>query len=735
MENQANENLLSLITDIEKNKILLPDFQRKFVWKEVDQQKKIICSILAQMPIGCILLLDADPKEYSCKSIGRKTRIEDKNLEKLQKVSLLIDGQQRLTVLTNVFSNVIFHGLSSYKDIVSPSLKRRFFVKIPKWTINMSHNIWGLDNLNFKYFESQQCPDFLSGDVMDYIETRDFNSSASSKDKKLESYHPDAKLDRNLDNFCTSGDYYRIPLFIFKDSKDGAEGLRKDAIKKAIADAIKTDIMDSFNLLNNEADKTEFLNKFNAITPDVAEELIKDKTKIEEKIQEQSSLWSNRVFQYIDNCINNVLLRKITISADQRARAIDIYEKLNLGGVCLNTFDLLMAKVAKVDKEPFYDTLTRYIEKKRKYPTNVLQESLESLYNSFIKNHSNISSVSEVMKCIDKQGTISNKYLTIFQNVLGLYQCKLNGKEYSSKNISKDEILKLDAKFISNNAEKVCDAIDHALFFFQTRCGISSLSNFNYDHSVTVVAMIFLSNSKYFKDKKIYDILESWHWTGILSGSFNSDQSAVFIDKDLNNLSKCLSKPTEKNLEWIYKIRKDMVLKADNFSDKETVLLQRVNYAVYPKDIIKYTLLNFYLAKVYSDLLDSGTSISVFYNYEDKDKHLEIHHIAPLGSADDVKKIGESSDKLRNDKNHICNSPINLIYITKESNIKISSKSLDEYFKMIKNESSSALHIMLTNEKYNSKTENQKILDFLSKRFDFVQGDILARIKSLNPIG
>lgn len=124
-----------------------------------------------------------------------------------------------------------------------------------------------------------------------------------------------------------------------------------------------------------------------------------------------------------------------------------------------------MAKVAKVDKEPFYDTLTRYIEKKRKYPTNVLQESLESLYNSFIKNHSNISSVSEVMKCIDKQGTISNKYLTIFQNVLGLYQCKLNGKEYSSKNISKDEILKLDAKFISNNAEKVCDAIDHALFF------------------------------------------------------------------------------------------------------------------------------------------------------------------------------------------------------------------------------------------------------------------------------
>lgn len=54
---------------------------------------------------------------------------------------------------------------------------------------------------------------------------------------------------------------------------------------------------------------------------------------------------------------------------------------------------------------------------------------------------------------------------------------------------------------------------------------------------------------------------------------------------------------------------------------------------------------------------------------------------------------------------------------------------------MIKNESSSALHIMLTNEKYDSKTENQKILDFLSKRFDFVQGDILARIKSLNPIG
>ena len=50
-------NLKDLIGKIEKKDILLPDFQRGFVWKDEEQQRKIVASVLAKMPIGSILLL------------------------------------------------------------------------------------------------------------------------------------------------------------------------------------------------------------------------------------------------------------------------------------------------------------------------------------------------------------------------------------------------------------------------------------------------------------------------------------------------------------------------------------------------------------------------------------------------------------------------------------------------------------------------------------------------------
>lgn len=73
MENKNISDLTELIKQIEANEILLPDFQREFVWKDVDQQKQLISSVLARMPVGSILLLQSsNPKEFSSKALGRK---------------------------------------------------------------------------------------------------------------------------------------------------------------------------------------------------------------------------------------------------------------------------------------------------------------------------------------------------------------------------------------------------------------------------------------------------------------------------------------------------------------------------------------------------------------------------------------------------------------------------------------------------------------------------------------
>ena len=99
----------NVVKDIETYKIVLPDFQREFVWRDENMQKQIVASVFAKMPIGSILLLESSPNEFASKNIGSKKETDHSKLER--EVKFLLDGQQRITVLTNVFSNIIFGRL------------------------------------------------------------------------------------------------------------------------------------------------------------------------------------------------------------------------------------------------------------------------------------------------------------------------------------------------------------------------------------------------------------------------------------------------------------------------------------------------------------------------------------------------------------------------------------------------------------------------------------------------
>lgn len=70
MADETKSNLTTVIEQINKHEILIPDFQRKFVWKDEEQQKKLVASVLCKMPIGSILLLQANPNDYAAKVIG-----------------------------------------------------------------------------------------------------------------------------------------------------------------------------------------------------------------------------------------------------------------------------------------------------------------------------------------------------------------------------------------------------------------------------------------------------------------------------------------------------------------------------------------------------------------------------------------------------------------------------------------------------------------------------------------
>ena len=80
----------SLLHEIRKQDLVLPEFQREYVWSR-DQAKQLLSSLLKGYPVGALLIWRTDqPPEL--KNV-------DKLPEKLGMIRVLLDGQQRLTTL------------------------------------------------------------------------------------------------------------------------------------------------------------------------------------------------------------------------------------------------------------------------------------------------------------------------------------------------------------------------------------------------------------------------------------------------------------------------------------------------------------------------------------------------------------------------------------------------------------------------------------------------------------
>ena len=66
----TEKTIEKIIIEINKEKLLLPHFQREFDWKP-DKQKSLIASFLYNVPIGSILFLEIET-DMLTKTIGNK---------------------------------------------------------------------------------------------------------------------------------------------------------------------------------------------------------------------------------------------------------------------------------------------------------------------------------------------------------------------------------------------------------------------------------------------------------------------------------------------------------------------------------------------------------------------------------------------------------------------------------------------------------------------------------------
>ncbi len=129
MITNQNKEIQALVGDIRDGRLLLPELQRRFVWKST-QVRDLFDSLYHQYPSGQLLVWETEDLPYS-RSVG----LEDIDVNQ-RKPQLLLDGQQRLTSLAAIMLSrpmVVRDGTRSI-DIVFNVYNEKFEVASPRYT-------------------------------------------------------------------------------------------------------------------------------------------------------------------------------------------------------------------------------------------------------------------------------------------------------------------------------------------------------------------------------------------------------------------------------------------------------------------------------------------------------------------------------------------------------------------------------------------------------------------------
>ncbi len=729
MKKMENTNLNEIVEVIKEGKLLLPDFQRGFVW-DLEMQKGLVASVLAKMPLGSILELEAKADDYGCRILGRQDEVQlEEGKEK--EVFVLLDGQQRLTSLINAFSNLIYYDyenpsklIRDYRKLLSPKLSHRFFLRIPavwKDTKGEERTDWfGVKELKMNIGSGEKdIPPFLTKDILQWIHTEKITK------KCTEPYVPHSDKPQEIVKYAKKEDEYWIPLYLLieeNENSDVNKNRLQDILDDIVDDTVKYYVREEYRKLSGKQEKIHYIEQH------IATDYIKDVLESEDMeeafkskwISEGKRSWSGRMAAYLKGCIERMDMHEIMVEQSQRERAIDIYENLNLGGVTLSTFELILAKAAKKKFENngnLYDAIVKIIQTPIKYEEKLLAETSEKHFKKLLKEEKEYA-VLEAFECYNAKKNILNKKFTeVFLNVLTLISKvpDYNPENIEGSLIKRATILRLDENDICNNYKKVCKGIGRACFFLQARCGIRKINDINYNLMLVVLAYI-MAEDKYCEDEEIIKQLEVWYWLAIFSGRYDKDQSENTIS-DIRNFLISIQKKDE--YKWMKGWEKTF-FNMPGFSDEETLLMQGDEP---PKKVIKDTICQFYMSLTYPDMLNDKITIQPFWISGQK---LEEHHIVPIGSLKRTYK--KCAEEIRKDKMSIANSPLNYVYITEKSNKEISSRLLSDYIKEVTAGSKYKLGINVEEKDF---INDECVIEFLASRFSSTKEAIAERINDI----
>ena len=757
-------NFYELIKLIEEDRIVLPDFQRGFVWKDKNKQKALIASVLTKLPIGTILLLEIEKNTYGCKKIGFKNRKPDIPDDQ-NKVLALLDGQQRVTVLTSFFSNELY-VIGDSSEFVSPSLKRRYFLRCPKIKDLLDKkDLFGARKLIApeEIQKSQnQYPDYSTDEIISYIACIDNIKYKEIIYEDISNVNID-----NLIEFCTSSsetnDGYLIPLYYLYGAANKSNMNHRKRLEKIIeriAEKYKNEIID---LLKTQGEIRDFIitecfeetEDGKAIAEDIKSALVTELQnedsdiyiKLTELLQNRSTQWARHISEFLESCVLKLELYKIEVNQANILRAIDIYQNLNLGGKALDIFDLILARAAiQSDNENLLDVvkgclIENHIQDYKAFVKDCAPK-IQTEYNSYLDNQTEYSAAMQLGAWNQIENELAVSFCKALMSVTGTLYHFWNDeseqvifaddrvKAFTSKVTKSEYLLKIEPEKIDPLIRLACKGLDRACIFLQLRCGIRSVTEIQYKLVFVILAVIF-SKDDWFHNKKVCDYLEAWYWGSIFSGSFKIEQNAAFQD-NLKNILQLLNEVEKESVakpEYIINIC-NKTFCDDKFANEEILLVD--NQFVEPEEILKKSICHFYLAKTYSDILKNNANDkykqkqnSVFSECKNGET-LQYHHIMPIGELGTIykdidKKLNESGRKDRSNK---YNSPLNFMLISSLANRLILNSPLSYYIKFCDNTPLTEMGIQQGITDSNIKDTNKEIDKMLHKRYQKLCSDL-----------
>lgn len=687
-----------------KKKIVLPNFQRDFVWK-IEQQKQLLASFLVNLPVGTFLILEGEGSEFVSRELCHKKG----DFYPKDDCYYLLDGQQRLSTLKNIFyDHLSIAGWESIYDKLHFSLRNRWFLKIGIG--ENGEDIVGLENLRFKIdilengkntskyiFETYEPTDILDN-IVDYH---------IYKTKKNLWYHPaigesNSEYDNKLKLAFECANQGILPLFdLLTDDKV----VIKTALKK-IAELRLMSLKEKVG--NNTSLAINYLGHLDKNIQEKYDKNQQDQYNIRwESLKEK---WVDDIMDYFKDLFKSEIVIP-TVKSNELARATSVFEYMNKGGTALDTFDILVAKYAGIqDNFTLNSKLEDSLKSNFAVDPLLSQVSLEITYSpSFI----NIFSNDSVVKPIKDQ----------FLNILSLSNkiSKSGIASISISDIKKAAHLSLDKAKINSTIDDSLKGLNRGLAFLQFRCGIENFNKFNYKLMLLPIAII-LSDDEKWNNASVMSKLEYWYWSSLFSGRFREKQNQRIID-DFKNLELWINQNVNSEISE----RHLKVFSDTNYSDFDTLMLNNEDKSV--PSAIYNGLLSYVLSHMPSDFMSEDIQLMAWEVFE-SNTSLQDHHIIPLGS---VTSLGESSKQLRKDKNNVLNSPLNRVLISNTANNNIRSLSIIRYMPVLNSSVGSSQLIPTTlpspDDLNNRNVDSYKA--FLKARFDMIKVTLDRELKTL----